>query len=154
MAFNKSKILVSIVILLQHHLHIVASCNKLPQGPFLMDFMGYLNSNNLILHVLPQTPNLTADIKQNFAVTNNSQKYFMVKDSSRNNCSMLLDNMDLHVVVIQEDDNYSYILDCLSKRKRFNKETWIIYTSLHSGLTNAQFICSNSNVYLYIAMSI
>jgi hypothetical protein len=145
MAFNKSKILVSIVLLLQHHLHIVASCNKLPQGPFLMDFMGYLNSNNLILHVLPQTPNLTADIKQNFAVTNNSQKcgtnkqnsqkYFMVKDSSRNNCSMLLDNMDLHVVVMQEDDDSSYILDCLSRRKRFNKETWIIYTSLHSGLT-------------------
>ena len=53
-------------------------------------------------------------------------KYTFISDYRKENCSMPLDDLDVHYLDYNEDSIH-YVLSCFESRNRGNKERWLLY---------------------------
>ena len=95
---------------------------------FIWDFTQYYFSKSIVLHV-KTTNGIENDLFALFREFNAGKEYVSVLSSLNSKCNTLKENVDLHVVFLDEQ-MVEHTLNCFMHRQRYDKEPWILYTKL------------------------
>ena len=49
---------------------------------------------------------------------------------NQENCSIPLENVDVHGIMLSSQASINYLMSCFKSRKRSNKEPWILYVQV------------------------
>ena len=97
----------------------------LPPIKFIADFAQFFIAKSVILHT--HTYGMTPELIE-FAKQINKEGYYFVIANIQENCTVNLQNVDMHLVMIDDDQSLTYFTDCSNQRKRYNKEPWMLYS--------------------------
>ena len=97
----------------------------LPPIKFIADFAQFFITKSVILHT--HTHEMTPELIE-FAKQINKEGHYFVIANIQENCTVDLQNVDMHLVMIDDDQSLTYFTDCSNQRKRYNKEPWILYS--------------------------
>ena len=105
----------------------VAYQSMIPPIKFMTDFAQFFNSKSIILHtyaneMIPKLVEITKQI-------NKQGYYFVSTNVVQENFTMDFQNVDLHIVFIDDSKSLDFFLDCVSHRKNYHKEPWILYSN-------------------------
>ena len=92
--------------------------------------MDYFIGKNIVIHT--KTENFKINLLEVAKEINKQGKYVMVANYVQENCSMPLENVDVHSIMLGDRDSINYALSCFKHRQRYNKEPWILYTKVFS----------------------
>ena len=53
--------------------------------------------------------------------------YTLVANYGQDNCSITLENVDVHGIMLSSQTSIDYIMSCFESRQRYNKEPWILF---------------------------
>ena len=91
----------------------------------MFDFVDYFIGKSIVLHA--NTKDMKMDLLVAAKEVNKQGKYAMVSSYNQENCSMFLENVDVHGIMLSSQASINYIMSCFKHRKRENKEPWILY---------------------------
>ena len=94
----------------------------------MLDFLNFFNGKSIVMHV--DTKGIKADLLMTAKTIIKARIYASVVDSARDNCSMPLENVDVHGIMFNSQASIDYILSCFESRQRYNKELWILFVKV------------------------
>ena len=105
----------------------VTGQSMIPPTKFMTDFAQFFNSKSIILHtyankMIPKLIEITKQI-------NKQGYYFVSTNVVQENFTMDFQNVDLHIVFIDDSQSLNFFIDCVTHRKNYHKEPWILYSN-------------------------
>ena len=94
----------------------------------MLDFVNHLNGKTVVLHT--NTQNMKMDLLMTVKDINKQGKYAVVASYDKENCSMPLENVDVHSIMLDSQTSIDYVMSCFKHRQRYNKEPWILYVKV------------------------
>ena len=96
-----------------------------PPIKLMTDLAQFFHSRSIILHscvdrMMPEIVEITKQI--------NKQGYYFVFSNVQENFTIDVENVDLHIVVIDHSQSLSFFINYIKYRKKCNKESWILYS--------------------------
>ena len=74
---------------------------------------------------------------------NKRGKYAVVANYEKENTSIPMENVDVHFSMLDSQNSIDYVMSCFEKRKRYNKEPWILYIKV-------RIFFEGSNIYVFM----
>ena len=108
----------------------------------LFDFADYFNGKSLVIHAdtLGNKKGLLTTVKE-------ISKYAVLVSYNQENCSMKLENVDVHGILLNSQTSIDHVMSCFKHRQRYNKEPWILFVKVCIYILFEWFI---ENFYLEI----
>ena len=94
----------------------------------MFDFLNFFIGKSIVMHV--DTKGMKTDLLMTAKTIIKEKIYTSVVNSARDNCSMPLENVDVHGIMLNSQTSIDYILSCFESRQRFNKELWILFVKV------------------------
>ena len=98
----------------------------------LFEFVDYFNGKSLVIHAD------TLDMKKGLLTTvkeiNKEGKYAVLVSYNQENCSMKLENVDVHGILLDSQTSIDHVMSCFKYRQRYNKEPWILFVKVYVSL--------------------
>ena len=87
----------------------------------------------------------THDLKKDLLIAakelNNQSIYVDVVDSIKGTCNHVCTNVDLHAILLANQNSINYTLSCFKNRERHNKEPWILLVQVKLTFLEALVKC-------------
>ena len=100
----------------------------LPPMQLMFDFLNYFNGKSILMHA--DTTGLKKDLFMTAKNINNERIYALVANYGQDNCSIPLENVDVHGMMLSSQTSIDYIMSCFESRQRYNKEPWILFVKV------------------------
>ena len=94
----------------------------------MLDFVDYFNRKSLVLHA--NTLNMKKDLLLTIKEINRKEIYAALVSYNQKNCSMHLENRDVHVIFLNSQTSIDHIMSCFKYRQRYNNEPWVLYVKV------------------------
>ena len=94
----------------------------------MFDFVDYFNSKSLVLHA--NTLNMKKDLLLTIKEINREGIYAVLVSYNQENCSMQLENRDVHVIFLNGQTSIDHIMSCFKYRQQYNKEPWVLFVKV------------------------
>ena len=96
-----------------------------PPIKLMTDFAQFFHSRSIIFHsyvdqMMPELVKITKQI--------NKQGYYFAFSNVQENFTIDVQNVDLHIVVIDDSQSLSFFIEYIKHRKKYNIEPWILYS--------------------------
>ena len=91
----------------------------------MLDFVKHFIGKTVVLHT--NTENMKMDLLMTAKSINKRGKYAVVANYEKENTSIPMENVDVHFSMLDSQSSIDYVMSCFQKRKRYNKEPWILY---------------------------
>ena len=88
---------------------------------------------NKFVQAEQQKVNKHSKFKANFGIQRQLEhfeydmNYTLVANYGQDNCSIPLENVDVHGIMLSSQTSIDYIMSCFESRQRYNKEPWILF---------------------------
>ena len=101
------------------------SANQLiPPIKLMTNFGHFFIAKSIVLHTSTQSVKL--ELLKVAKEINQEGQYFVIANIE-GNCTVDLKDVDLHIVIIDNNQAFTYFNDCFDRRQKHNKEPWILY---------------------------
>ena len=94
----------------------------------MFDFVDYFNGKSLVLHA--NTLNMKKDLLMTIKEINREGNYAVSVSYNQENCSMQLENRDVHGILLNSQTAIDHIISCFKYRQRYNKEPWVLFVKV------------------------
>ena len=102
----------------------VSTDQLMPPIKLMTNFGQFFIAKSIVLHT--STESVKLELLKVAKEINKEGQYFVIANIE-GNCTVDLKNVDLHVVIIDNNQAFDYFNDCFERRKKYNKEPWILY---------------------------
>jgi hypothetical protein len=90
----------------------------------MTNFGQFFIAKSIVLHT--STESVKLELLKVAKEINKEGQYFVIANIE-GNCTVDLKNVDLHIAIIDNNQAFDYFNDCFDRRKKYNKEPWILY---------------------------
>ena len=94
----------------------------------MLDFVNHFIGKTVVLHT--NTHNMKMELLMTVKDINRSGKYAVVASHDKENTTIPMENVDVHVSMLDSQTSIDYVMSCFKQRKRYNKEPWILYVKV------------------------
>jgi len=108
------------IVLTKNTIH----CQSVPPMKLMFDFVDYNIGKTLVLHA--NTQNLKMAVLKVAKEINKQGKFAVVASYNEENCTIPLENVDVHSILLDSQKSINYIMSCFKHRKRRNREPWML----------------------------
>ena len=102
----------------------VSTDQLMPPIKLMTNFGQFFIAKSIVLHT--STESVKLELLKVAKEINKEGQYFVIANIE-GNCTVDLKNVDLHIVIIDNNQAFDYFNDCFDRRKKYNKEPWILY---------------------------
>ena len=102
----------------------VSTDQFMPPIKLITNFGQFFIAKSIVLHT--STESVKLELLKAAKEINKEGQYFVIANIE-GNCTVDLKNVDLHVVIIDNNQAFNYFNDCFDRRQKYNKEPWILY---------------------------
>ena len=104
----------------------VSTDQLMPPMKLVTNFGQFFIAKSIVLHT--STESVKLELLKVAKEINKEGHYFVIANIE-GNCTVDLKNVDLHIVIIDNNQAFDYFNDCFDRRQKYNKEPWILYGS-------------------------
>ena len=94
----------------------------------LFEFVDYFNGKSLVIHA--DTLDMKKGLLKTVKEINKEGKYAVLVSYNKENCSMKLENVDVHGILLNSQTSIDHVISCFKHRQRYNKEPWILFVKV------------------------
>ena len=102
----------------------VSTDQLMPPIKLVTNFGQFFIAKSIVLHT--STESVKLELLKAAKEINKEGQYFVIANIE-GNCTVDLKNVDLHIVIIDNNQAFDYFNDCFDRRQKYNKEPWILY---------------------------